>query len=295
MLKDSFIRYLQFEKRYSKHTVKSYKNDIDQFESFCIIETGKFNPKTTSHKTIRLWIVKLIEQGISSRSVNRKISTLKTFYKFLLREGIVNINPLDKVLTPKIAKKLPYFVEEEKINLLLNQYDFGNDFEGVRNRLILEMFYASGIRLSELINLKTFDINLNENTLKVLGKRNKERIIPFYNKLSNQIKKYLLVRKEVCNNNADNDYFFLTKKGNKIYEKLVYRIVNKHLNLITTIEKKSPHILRHTYATHLLNNGADLNVIKELLGHSNLSATQIYTHNTFEKLKKIYKQAHPRA
>lgn len=297
MHKDSFIKYLQFEKRYSSHTIRSYSIDLDQFISFCKHSLKHFDPLNISHKIIRSWIVYLMENNISPRSVNRKITTLKSFYKFLIREKLITHNPLDKILSPKINKKLPFFVEEAHMNILLSStsgIDFGDDYEGFRNRLIIEMFYLTGIRLSELINLKNTDVDTQNLTIRVLGKQNKERIIPFSKNFKKSIDEYVEKKNKSLNLQQSN-YFFLTKKGNKIYEKLVYRVVNKYLHFVTTIEKKSPHILRHTFATHILNKGADLNAIKELLGHANLSATQIYTHNTFEKLKKIYKQAHPRA
>ncbi len=297
MHSNSFIKYLQFEKRYSSHTIRSYSIDLDQFFSFCKHSLKHFDPLNISHKIIRSWIVYLMENNISPRSVNRKITTLKSFYKFLIREKLIAHNPLDKILSLKINKKLPFFVEEAQMNILLSGtsgIDFGDDYEGFRNRLIIEMFYLTGIRLSELINLKNTDVDTHNLTIKVLGKQNKERIIPFSKNLKKSIDEYV-EKKNKSLNLQKNNYFFLTKKGNKIYEKLVYRVVNKYLHFVTTIEKKSPHILRHTFATHILNKGADLNAIKELLGHANLSATQIYTHNTFEKLKKIYKQAHPRA
>jgi len=235
-----------------------------------------------------------MERDFSSLTINRKISTLKTFYKFLIREGYVTINPMDKVTAPRLSKKIPTFVDEQHINNLLDDFSFGDDFPGIRNKTIIEMFYNTGMRLSELIELKTADVNLIEGTIKVLGKRNKERIIPIHQSFVNTLKQYL-EKKDAQYPSLQHNYFFVTDKGNKLYEKFVYRIVNKYLKYVSTIEKKSPHILRHTFATHLLNKGADLNAIKELLGHANLSATQIYTHNTFEKLKSIYKQAHPRA
>jgi integrase/recombinase XerC len=239
---------------------------------------------------IRSWIVSLMEQKISSRSVNRKITTLKTFYKFLLRQKVVADNPMLKIQSPKTSKRLPVFVEKEKMDILLDNIEFGNDEEGVRNKLIIEMFYSTGMRLSELINLKHKNVDLSSGQLKVLGKRNKERIIPFNNELKSKIEEYLNTQKR-----KTNETLFTTADGKKMYEKLVYKIVKQYLSLVTTIDKKSPHVLRHTFATHMLNNGADLNSIKELLGHANLSATQVYTHNTVEKLKNIHKQAHPKA
>lgn len=289
---EDFIKYLRYEKRFSEHTILAYSNDLRQYSEFCAGE-NILAERNTDHRIIRQWIVNLMENQISPRSVNRKITTLKSYYKFLLRESILLKNPMDKILSPKTKKTLPFFVEKKQINELLDQEDiFGHDFEGTRNRLIIEMFYFTGMRLSELTKLKLKDIDLPSLSLKVLGKRNKERIIPFHLSLKKSIEEYLTKRVE---SGAVNEFVFSTAKGAKIYEKLVYRIVTKYLELVTTIDKKSPHVLRHTFATHMLNNGADLNAIKELLGHANLSATQIYTHNTFEKLKTIYKQAHPRA
>ncbi|MGM0406460.1 MAG: tyrosine-type recombinase/integrase [Bacteroidota bacterium] len=294
MYKDIFLKYLQFEKRFSKNTIRSYENDIRQFVTFLEYSFNQVDIHHADEKIIRAWIVDMMEKDFSVLSVNRKISTLKTFYKFLIREGHININPMDKVIAPKSSKKLPSFIDEKQINGLLDDYAFGSNFPGLRNKTIIEMFYNTGMRLTELIELKDQDINFNDATIKVLGKRNKERIIPIHFAFIKSIKEYLKARNDEFKALA-NQYFFVTDKGNKLYEKFVYRVVNKYLKLVSTIEKKSPHILRHTFATHLLNRGADLNAIKEMLGHANLSATQVYTHNTFEKLKSIYKQAHPRA
>ncbi|MCX6257525.1 MAG: tyrosine-type recombinase/integrase [Bacteroidia bacterium] len=293
MYKELFLKYLRFEKRVSGHTIVSYENDLNQFfEYFANHEPGS-SEISVNHRHIRDWVISLVENNYSARSVNRKISALKSFYKFLLKEGFIDHNPLDKILSPRIRKQLPSFVEKEKMDYLLDDIRFENDFEGVRNHLIIEMFYSTGMRLSELVNLKLQAVDNINSSLKVLGKRNKERIIPYGPNLKKQIEVYAGLRENL--EIKDNDYFFLTSGGRKIYHKLVYRLVNKYLSMVTSLEKKSPHLLRHTFATQMLNNGADLNAIKELLGHSNLSATQIYTHNTFEKLKKIYKQAHPRA
>lgn len=298
----AFIKYLKYEKHYSPYTIRSYKNDLQQFRIFCEENYKEFNPITVDHKIIRKWIVFLMENGISSRTIGRKLSALKSFYKFLIREKFIENNPLDKVIAPKIEKKLPSFIEKSKMDLLLDNVEFTDDYKGNRDKLIITTFYLTGIRLSELINIKINDVDCRRLTIKVLGKRNKERLIPFNRNLLKLINDYKLIRqtfidqhKYKINDYVDNEYFFLTGKGDKMYPKLVYRIVNKYLSIVTTNDKKSPHVLRHTFATHMLNNGADLNAIKELLGHANLSATQIYTHNTFEKLKKSYKQAHPRA
>ncbi|MCD4833743.1 MAG: tyrosine-type recombinase/integrase [Bacteroidales bacterium] len=294
MFKDLFLKYLQFEKRFSVNTIKSYENDLKQFTDFIKINFNKNEIHLADEKLVRAWVVSFMEKDFSALSINRKISTLKTFFKFLLREDHVKSNPMDKVIAPKKSKKLPSFVEEKQINNLLDDYSFGDDFSGIRNKTIIEMFYNTGMRLSELIGLTNNSIDLHNGTIKVLGKRNKERILPVHSHFIKSIKIYILSRDKEFSNLA-HDFLFVTDKGNKLYEKFVYRLVNKYLNLVTTIEKKNPHILRHTFATHLLNHGADLNTIKELLGHANLAATQIYTHNTFEKLKTIYKQAHPRA
>ena len=290
--KDSFLKYLSFEKNYSVHTVKSYANDLNQFHTFCN-EQKIENFLTSDHKTIRLWIVSLMEKEVTPRSINRKLSTLKTFYKYLIRKGVVDINPVNKVIAPKSSRQIPVFVEEKQINTLLDDYEFGNDFTGQRNKLILDLLYGTGIREAELINLKDNDINTYNNSIKVLGKRNKERVVPVTPIIISSVEEYIKVRNNAVTERED--YLFITEKGKRIYPKLVYRVVTSYLTMVTTLDKKSPHVLRHTFATHMLNRGADLNAIKELLGHANLSATQIYTHNTFEKLKSIYNQAHPRA
>ena len=241
---------------------------------------------------IRSWLVYLMECNIEARSVNRKLSTLKSFYKFLLREGELVENPMRKITPPKTSKRLPVFVEKDKMDILFDQIDFGEGYQGIRDRTILGMFYATGMRLSELVNLKETDLDFHHDTIKVLGKRNKERLIPFSKKFEVLLKQYLSCKKNTFGEVND---LFLTDNGDKVYSKLIYLIVTRHLGTVTTLEKKSPHILRHTFATHLLNNGAELNAVKELLGHANLAATQIYTHNTIDKLKRIYKQAHPKA
>ena len=286
---DNFIDYLSSEKRFSTHTISSYSNDINQF--FLFLSSEYQITSTVSEvnfQIVRSWIAFLLEKGISARSVNRKISTLKTYFKFLLREGIINESPMLKVVSPKSKKRLPIFVEEEQIESLLNEVEFDDGFVGERDKLIIDLFYVTGIRVSELINIKFLDINFDENLVKVLGKRNKERLIPLSLRIVKELQFF-------AHKYKINDYFFTTLKGSKMYTKLVYRIVNKYIGKISSINKKSPHILRHTFATHMLNNGADINAIKELLGHANLSATQVYTHNTIEKLKTVYKQAHPRA
>ncbi len=288
--KESFNQYLQFEKRFSNHTLVAYTNDLVQFFSFLEKTYEIKTIEEINHTIVRSWIVSLMEQNITPRSVNRKITTLKTFYKYLLRQQLITENPMLKIQSPKTSKRLPVFVEKEKMDLLLDVVDFGKDEEGQRNKLIIEIFYNTGMRLSELINLKVANIDLFSFQMKVLGKRNKERIIPFGRELKNEIQNYIKTKKDL-----PNEYLFETQKGKKLNPPTVYAVVHNYLSQVTTIDKKSPHVLRHTFATHMLNNGADLNAIKELLGHANLSATQVYTHNTVEKLKNIHKQAHPKA
>ncbi|MUP36348.1 tyrosine-type recombinase/integrase [Labilibaculum euxinus] len=289
--KESFLSYLQFEKRYSVHTILSYDCDLTQFFDF-MSKNEVAEVKDVDFKSVRKWIVFLMNEGNSSRTVNRKLSSLKSFFKFLLRESVVDTNPMDRVVGPRQGKKLPGFVAEHAMQLL-REVEFGEGFEGVRDRLVVEMFYQTGMRLSELMNLKITSFDRGTSLVKVLGKRNKERIIPVSKGLEKLLDEYLEERNRTFEERSD--FLFVTKKGVPVYEKLLYRIVTKHLSKITTLAKRSPHVLRHTFATHLLNNGAELNAVKELLGHSNLSATQIYTHTTFERLNKVYKQAHPRA
>jgi integrase/recombinase XerC len=288
----SFCDNLLHQKRYSNHTITAYKKDLEQFKEFILSDFELEDIRDVNSSTIRSWIVKLIEEETSPRTINRKISTLKSFYKYLLKNKEIKISPLLKVVTPKTSKRLPVFIGETDMQDLFNEVEFEESFEGARDKLILELFYASGIRLSELVNLNIHSIDYNNSTIKVLGKRNKERLIPFGNNIRKTIIDYLKKREQLS---AASSSLFLTKKGEIIYPKLVYRIVNYYLSTVTTASKKSPHVLRHTFATHMLNNGADLNSIKEILGHANLSATQVYTHNTIEKLKNIHKQAHPKA
>jgi len=292
--KESFLQYLQIEKRYSLHTVRSYLNDLDQFCSFLSDQELTDDPIRATSQDIRAWIVSLLDNNYTTVSVHRKISCLRVFYRYLRKEGVLKSDPLEKVVLPRRKKTLPVFVEEAAMATLLDDFSFGSDFAGIRNRTIIEMLYLTGMRRSELIGLHSADVDLAEGSVKVTGKRNKQRIIPLVKSFVRRLYQYIELRNEKFAD-YDSEWFFITDKGNKLYDKYVYNIVNGYLAMVTTIEKKSPHILRHTFATHMLNRGADLNSIKELLGHANLSATQVYTHNTFEKLKKIYKQAHPRA
>ena len=292
---EQFIQYLSSEKRYSPHTITAYSKDLQQFFGFIQKNYNVSDVLQINHQMIRVWIMQLMDENITARTVNRKLSTLKTFYRFLRKEKIITANPMVKILPPKTNKPLPEFVSKEQMDLLFDEIIFESGFEGTRDRLIIEVFYFTGIRLAELVNLKNEDIDLGKQQLKVLGKRNKERIIPFGNLLGRSFNNYISVRDMKFGIQSSAQIFFLTKKGTKIYKKLVYRAVNSYLSKVSTLKKRSPHVLRHTFATHMLNNGADLNAIKEILGHANLSATQVYTHNTIDKLKTIYNQAHPRA
>ena len=289
---DEFLIYLQAEKRYAAHTIKAYQTVLNQFHAFCQ-ENGK-EGMDLHYKTIRSWVVFQMDSGISPRTVHRKLTTLKTYCKYLIKEGVLDANPLDRVLKPKMNKRNPVFVDEGNMDHLLNEFAFGDDFEGERNRLVIDLLYQTGMRRSEMLSLKVGSIDPQVKSLKVLGKRNKERLIPLNDELVKAIEAYLPVRAKVVSD-PEVDALIVTAKGQPAYESLIYRIVKKYLALVTTLDKKSPHVLRHTFATHMLNRGADLNAIKELLGHANLSATQVYTHNTFKKLKSIYNQAHPRA
>ena len=292
MLLDEFLKYLHLEKRYSPHTVRAYQIDLTQFQDY-LLETYESVLQKVNHQMVRSWLAQMLDYGISPRSVNRKITALKSFYKFLLKEEKIKEDPTLKVVPPKMSKKLPSFIDEGQMRYLLDELDFEDGYTGLRDKLMIELFYSTGIRRAELINLKIKDIDLSTNVIKVLRKRNKERLIPFTIELRQKIGAYLKLRAELPY--KDNSYLLLTNKGKKLYPTLVYRQVNHYLNQVTSLDKKSPHVLRHTFATHMLNNGADLNAIKELLGHANLSATQVYTHNTIDKLKKVYNQAHPRA
>ncbi len=291
-----FIQYIQFEKRYSPHTVSAYQSDLDQFIRFLNTpEETITHPSEITHHLIRNWMVAMMSEDITARSITRKIATLRKYFKFLLQEGIITHNPASKINTPKSPKNLPVVVEDAKLTQMLDDNEvFSHDFKGVRDKLVIETLFGTGMRLAELLGVKETDINIYEGTVKVLGKRNKQRIIPVNNELKLLIAEYLELKK---NQNFNNNSLTLlvTDKGADAYPKLIYLIVQKYLSYISTQNKKSPHVLRHTFATSLLNRGADLNAIKELLGHANLSATQIYTHNSVERLKSIYKQAHPKA
>ena len=282
----SFLTYLEFEKKGSKYTVLSYKNDILHFFK----HIGDVNLSDVTSRDVRAWVSVLSEEGIAPRSINRKLTAVRSFFYFLQRQGKLTQNVARKVHTLKAKKRLPFFVEEEKMTTLLDKIEFANDFAGLRDKVVIELLYTTGIRRSELLGLTLKSIDWAESSLKVLGKRKKERIIPLLPECASLIKEYLQEREKI----SQCDFLIETDTGEKPYANLIYRIVHKYLGEVTTIDKKSPHVLRHSFATHLLNNGADINDIKELLGHASLAATQIYTHNSFEKLKKVYKQAHPR-
>jgi integrase/recombinase XerC len=284
----SFFNFIEFEKRYSKHTLESYRNDLSQFDKF--LKTFEKEVTEATHTDIRNWIVSMMEVKITPRSVNRKISTLKSFYKFLLRKGEIKKSPLSKVQTPKTSKRLPVFVELTGIERLLKNIEFPEGYQGNLDRLMIELFYGTGMRRSELINLKRSDFDSYNSQIKVLGKGNKERIIPIHQDLRKRIKEFI-----DAGETTHAELLLCDAKGKKLTQAYVYAAVNKYLSLVTTVDKRSPHTLRHTFATHLMNNGADINAVKELLGHSSLAATQVYTHNTIDKLKEIYHRAHPKA
>ena len=293
MIFQPFVEYLQLEKKYSPHTVTAYLKDIEDFQAFASAEFQYAEIVDVNYSVVRSWIVSLVDSGISNRTVNRKISSLKTYYKFLLKTGQIEINPLAKHKALKTSKKIQVPFSEKEIGNVMEMFGEENDFEGLRNRLIVELFYSTGIRRAELINIKVTDVYFAQKTLKVLGKRNKERIVPLLPTVLESLSHYLSIRVQL-ENIKDSEYLFLTQKGVKIYETLVYRIINSYFSKTSEKVKKSPHILRHSFATHLLNEGADINSVKELLGHSSLASTQVYTQNSIAKLKEVYKNSHPR-
>lgn len=292
MLINSFLDYLIFEKKYSKHTVTAYQNDLQTFMTYCESIYGDGDLLQINYSQIRSWIVSLVDSGISNNSINRKISSLKSFYKFLQKTDQLNTSPLIKHKALKVAKKVQVPFTMKEINEVLDALDEEEGFEGLRNRLMVALFYATGIRRIELVNLELQGVNLAAKTIKVLGKRNKERVIPLIPSVLSIIEKYLEERDQIS---SQEKRLFITDKGNKISETLVYRVINHYFSKVSSKVKKSPHILRHSFATHLLNEGADLNSVKELLGHASLASTQVYTHNSLESIKKMYNQAHPRS
>ncbi len=289
-----FLDYLKFQKRYSQHTIVSYKNDLGSFFDFLFHQFGDTPIPDIKTTFIRSWLAQLKQQGMESKSINRKISVLKSFFKYQLRQQTVTVSPMTAIISPKVNKRLPQFVDKEDIKTLFRHVEFPDTWDGKTQRLLMELLYNTGMRQAELVGLKEIHIAKSNSSIKVLGKGNKERIIPVTKQLMNQMQEYLLTKKK--NFDVKNDvYLLINARGKKLSPKYIYNTVNKYLGLVTTIGKKSPHVLRHTFATHLMNSGADLNAVKELLGHSSLAATQIYTHNTIEKLKDIHKKAHPKA
>ncbi|MDP3359878.1 MAG: tyrosine-type recombinase/integrase [Lutibacter sp.] len=287
----SFLNYLSLEKKYSHHTITAYQNDLNTFQLFCNLEYGNESIATVNYAQIRNWIVSLVNSKISNRTINRKVSSLKSFYKFLQKTKQIEASPLVKHQALKVLKQVQVPFSEKEIFNVLDALDDG-DFESVRNKLMVELFYSTGMRRNELINIKITDIDYVNETVKVLGKRNKERFIPLLKTVKENLLKYSVMREEVA---ISSPYLFLTKNGKKIYDTLVYRVINNYFSAVSSKVKKSPHVIRHSFATHLLNEGADLNAVKELLGHSSLASTQIYTHSSLGKLKEVYNQAHPRS
>ncbi len=292
MLIASFLAYLLHEKNYSKHTIKAYETDLIMFKDFCEIEFEIDAIETVHYNYIRSWIVSMVNQGISNRTINRKTSSLKTFYKFLQKTEVISVNPLSKHKSLKVQKKSQIPFTPKEVDAVLEDLVDENDFTALRNKLMVELFYATGLRRIELINIQLKDVDLSNKLIKVLGKRNKERYVPILPSVGNTLTSYLKLRSTI---KVKEEALFITDKGVKVYETLVYRVINSYFSKVSTKVKKSPHILRHTFATQLLNQGADLNSVKELLGHSSLAATQVYTHNNLEEMKKMFNKAHPRS
>ena len=292
-MREAFLKHLQFEKRVSLNTLKSYKNDLNQFFEFYKNYAKVDTLKEVDKRAIRSWVIELSLKDLSNRTINRKIASLKSFFKFLIKRKIININPTNNIHALKTNQPLPHFIKEKDIKYLFDNITFKNDFNGNRDLLILELLYGTGIRISELINLKTNDLDNHKKEIKVLGKRGKERIIPLNNSAFAQTIKYEKLKKKL--NYKNKEYLLCTEKGKKIYPMLISRVVKNNLSSLINSEKYNPHLLRHTFATHILNKGADLNSIKELLGHESLAATQVYTHNSIEKLKEVFRKAHPKA
>lgn len=290
---DAFLHYLQYEKRYSSHTTEAYRSDLFQFISFLEGEglVGDQAFVEADASIVRVWLMQMIESGIKPRSVNRKITALKAFYRFNLGTGKLSYNPMLKVVAPKVPKQLPEHIEAAKLDHLLDQIEFEEGYNGELSKLVLELLYGTGMRRAELIGLQLSDWESNSQQIRVTGKRNKQRIIPLFPSLANRLEAYIQLRLRL---NSTSDKLLIREDGTEIYPEWVYRLVRKYLGMVSTKQKRSPHVLRHSFATEMLNNGADLNAIKEVLGHANLSATQVYTHNSLEKLKSVYKNAHPR-
>ena len=296
MFIEKFLQYIKYEKAYSSHTFISYQTDMEQFAAFVEQQKGGFNPPEITANDIRSWILSIMDNGVGARSVNRKLTTLRTFFNYMMRQGVLSVDPTAKVKPPKMEKRLPVFLREEQVENLFDEFGnvFPDDFEGKRDRILLEILYNLGVRESELINLKDCDFDFNRNTVRVTGKRNKQRYIPFGDRLKKDILAYVDDRNSEVGP-VEDGWLLVRKTGEQLYPVLVWRIVEKYISSVSTLSKRSPHVLRHTFATAMLNNGADIDAVKELLGHANLAATEVYTHTTFDRLRKIYKQAHPRA
>lgn len=293
LLTDSFLDYLRYERNYAVSTVECYRVAVLELQKFGEESLGDLTPSDVDAELVREWIASLMDKGCASTTINRKLSSVRAYYRFLLRKGEVAVDPLQKITGPKKKKRLPTFLRENEMNRLLDDVDFGEGFEGCRDHMIIEMFYATGMRLSELIGLDDKDVDFSASLIKVTGKRNKQRLIPFDKELGQSMQEYVNVRNEAVPTRSE--AFFVRKNGKRLYCSIVSCLVKRNLSKVVTVKKKSPHVLRHTFATAMLNNGADLSSIKELLGHESLATTEIYTHTTFEELKKVYNQAHPRA
>ena len=294
MLIEKFLDYLQLEKNYSSNTLSAYKRDLIQYNNFIIENNGNLEIENADYKIIRAWIVSMVNSNISNRSINRKVSSLKSFYKFLIKTDTIKSSPLKAHSPLKQSKKIQVPFSQEEINSLLDSDFFTNDYKGVLQKSIIAFFYFTGVRRIELINIKESDISLESSTIKVMGKRSKERIIPILPKLKKSLKYYREIKSKY-NGNTSPEYLFISKNGKQLSEKFVYRTVNEYFKLVSPKIKKAPHVLRHTFATHLINEGADINSVKELLGHSSLSATQVYSHTSMERIKEVFKNSHPRA
>jgi integrase/recombinase XerC len=294
MLIEKFLDYLQLEKNYSSNTLSAYKRDLIQYNNFIIENNGNLEIENADYKIIRSWIVSLVSSNISNRSINRKVSSLKSFYKFLIKTDTIKSSPLKAHSPLKQSKKIQVPFSQEEINSLLDSDFFTNDYKGVLQKSIIAFFYFTGVRRIELINIKESDISLESSTIKVMGKRSKERIIPILPKLKKSLKYYREIKSKYTGNTSL-EYLFISKNGKQLSEKFVYRTVNEYFKLVSPKIKKAPHVLRHSFATHLINEGADINSVKELLGHSSLSATQVYSHTSMERIKEVFKNSHPRA
>ncbi len=288
-----FSDHLKFEKRYSAHTVRSYHDDLTQFNDYLETQFGGMKLRDIAAPVVRSWLASMKQHKMTARTITRKISTLKSFYKFMMRSGVVAKSPMTGIVSPKLAKKLPSYVEEKQLKTLFRDVEFEDDWNGYTAKVAIRMLYQLGIRLSELVNCREAQVDHANRQVKILGKGNKERIIPVGKELLKLLKDYAGKKRQVFEQ-PEKTYLLVTGKGKKLYPKYIYRLTHDYLELVTTIEKKSPHVLRHSFATHLMNNGAELNAVKDLLGHASLAATQVYTHNTIEKLRNVHKRAHPR-